>query len=398
MWDQFSDAARPKKYDMNDASAPARSVRKRDFRVDALRGLSLLMIFVDHIPSNFIGYLTLRNYSLSDAAEVFVLLAGFSSMLAYGGAFERGGVISGMRRVLKRVLTLYLSQVGLLLATLVIVRLWTLHFKLEPRIVGPLLRDGIGGVVRGITLEALPSYLDILPLYLALIGIFPLIYLGLRASIVATLCISAAIWAAVNFFQMNLPNLVAPEAASTWYFNPLAWQFIFVCGAVIAMVHRRSGGTGLPRSSAVIAICCLYLLFAAFVVASWRGWTFLDHDAFSIEVFDNDEKTYLSPWRIVNVLALVYVILTSDALRRAAESRWLHPLVLCGRHSLVIFSAGTLLALAGRLTFRTFGSGLPVQSLVNGIGLASLIGIAIVLDAYSRRKKERMIAADSNRP
>ncbi len=57
---------------------------KRDLRVDVLRGISLLMIFIDHIPDNSLGLVTIHNFGFSDAAEVFVLLAGFSSMLAYG--------------------------------------------------------------------------------------------------------------------------------------------------------------------------------------------------------------------------------------------------------------------------------------------------------------------------
>src|SRR6266487_3160746 len=63
------------------------STSKRDPRIDVLRGLALLMIFVDHVPDNLLSLITLRNFGFSDAAEVFVLLAGFSSMLAYGRIF-----------------------------------------------------------------------------------------------------------------------------------------------------------------------------------------------------------------------------------------------------------------------------------------------------------------------
>ena len=74
----------------------------RDARVDALRGLALLMIFIDHVPGNLLSLVTLRNFGFSDAAELFVLLSGFSSMVAYGGSFDRDGVVVGLRRVLLR--------------------------------------------------------------------------------------------------------------------------------------------------------------------------------------------------------------------------------------------------------------------------------------------------------
>jgi hypothetical protein len=44
--------------------------------VDVLRGLSLLMIFCDHLPGNLLSKVTLHNFGFADAAEAFVLLAG----------------------------------------------------------------------------------------------------------------------------------------------------------------------------------------------------------------------------------------------------------------------------------------------------------------------------------
>jgi hypothetical protein len=46
----------------------AASTSKRDPRIDVLRGLALLMIFVDHIPGNVLSLITLRNFGFSDAA------------------------------------------------------------------------------------------------------------------------------------------------------------------------------------------------------------------------------------------------------------------------------------------------------------------------------------------
>src|SRR5579859_4468276 len=83
---------------------------RRDARVDLLRGIALLTIFVDHIPGNLLGDLTFRNFGFSDAAELFVILAGFSSMMAYGGCFERDGAMPGLRRIAARCLRIYRSR------------------------------------------------------------------------------------------------------------------------------------------------------------------------------------------------------------------------------------------------------------------------------------------------
>ena len=45
--------------------------RPRDPRIDAFRGLALVMIFIDHMPGNPYEHYTLRNWGFSDAAEAF---------------------------------------------------------------------------------------------------------------------------------------------------------------------------------------------------------------------------------------------------------------------------------------------------------------------------------------
>ncbi|MGA7327507.1 MAG: OpgC domain-containing protein [Rhodomicrobium sp.] len=113
------------------------------------------MIFIDHIPNNFLDNITMRNFGFSDAAEVFVLLAGFSSVMAYGRVFERDGTRSGLRRILLRLGRLYLFQIGLLLITLVVVLAWTTHYNLQPTIVAPILNKPVTGLAHALALHAI---------------------------------------------------------------------------------------------------------------------------------------------------------------------------------------------------------------------------------------------------
>jgi hypothetical protein len=133
---------------------PPAGASKRDPRVDVFRGLALLMIFVDHIPNNALSLVTIRNFGFSDAAEIFVLLAGFSSMMAYGGVFERDGAGSGLRRIFLRLGRLYLVQVGLLLTTLGVVLIWTTYYQQQPTHVAPILNAPVVGLAHALTLHA----------------------------------------------------------------------------------------------------------------------------------------------------------------------------------------------------------------------------------------------------
>jgi len=349
---------------------------RRDARVDLLRGIALLTIFVDHIPGNLLGDLTFRNFGFSDAAELFVILAGFSSMMAYGGCFERDGAMPGLRRIAARCLRIYLVQIGLLVATLAIIWLWDRRFGLDTAAIQPILDRGVrSGMTHGLILEALPAYLDILPLYVVLIGIFPLVYLLMRWHPLAALALSGALWLATNLDPaLNLPNTVYERR---WFLDPFAWQFLFTIGIGMAMLMRRRAGQ-LPLVPGLRLVAWAYLLFALVATAPWRIWGLWDLQLITVPM---PEKTVLAPLRLLNILALVYLALTSDWLRAVAARPVMAPIIACGKHSLEVFAVGTLLSLIGRLLFDTFGTPLSLQLAVNGVGFLVLFRLGWVLES-----------------
>src|SRR6478735_12742462 len=75
---------------------------KRDLRLDLLRGIGQWMIFLDHIPYNFLNWFTLRNYGFSDAAEIFVFISGYSVGFSYGPAIKAGQFLAGAKRLWTR--------------------------------------------------------------------------------------------------------------------------------------------------------------------------------------------------------------------------------------------------------------------------------------------------------
>jgi len=92
-------------------SPSSEQTSSRDHRVDFLRGLALAMIFINHIPGNPYANFTTINFGFSDAAEIFVLLAGFASANAYFPRFARGERWSASIGALKRSAVLYVSHI-----------------------------------------------------------------------------------------------------------------------------------------------------------------------------------------------------------------------------------------------------------------------------------------------
>jgi len=364
---------------------------KRDARVDALRGIALIMIFIDHVPGNLLALTTLRNFGFSDAAELFVLLAGFSSMVAYGGSFDREGLRTGLQRVFMRCMRLYVFQAILLLTVLVVVGWWLREFGITPSDNGaPFVHSGLAGLKRGLALQALPASLNILPLYIILLGLFPLIYGLIRLSPLVALAASFALWLAVNLDpSINLTNWLDGNG---WFFDPFAWQFLFVLGALgVPVMQERDGN--LPRPLWLRIACYGYLGFALIAAAPWAAWGLSDAHPISIEMPD---KTLLAPLRVLNILAIAIIALGSEGFRHLAQSPAFRFLVVCGRNSLEVFSLGTLLAMLSRLMFRTFGVTPLTELLSNGLGIGLMLALAYSLEHLRRPPATRRVRTITN--
>lgn len=362
------------------ASSPER--KGRDHRVDALRGVALAMMFVDHIPDNLLNRITLRNLGFCDAAEIFVLLAGFASMLAYGRAFARESVRSAMNKLLRRCGKLYVYQVGMLLVSIGVITQWRSIHWVPVDFLEPELAHGWTSLWRAMTLMALPGNLNILPLYIVLLLLFPVIYWVQQRSAWLALALSGAAWLLVNLDPaLNLPNWLDPDG---WYFNPFAWQFLFTLGALSATVTQARGGD-LPRYRLLVAFCWGYLAFSAVQAFPWAQWHLPNLAPFDI---DPPLKTPLSPLRLIDVLSIFYLVQSSPLMSRFAAGRSGQVLAVLGRHSLEVFSAGTLLDLLAKLLFATFGSHWALQIGINVVGLGTLYLLARELDRRKTLQKQ----------
>ncbi|PYD83096.1 OpgC domain-containing protein [Komagataeibacter oboediens] len=357
---------------MGASPSHAATPHRRDHRIDALRGVALLMMCIDHIPQDVLNRFTMRNVGFADAAEVFVLLAGYASWLAYGRAFDRKQpVMSVLARIGRRCWQLYVFQMVMVVVCISTIRIWRHFWPVPVDFLEPELAHGLDSAWRVLSLQALPGNLNILPLYIVLLlGFAPLYALLRGVGTPVVLGVSAAVWLLVNLDpRLNFPNWLDPDG---WYFDPLAWQFLFILGVCGARLAGRHDGS-LPRSRVLAAACGLYLVFSFVQSFPWMDWGLADLRPVSMAVPD---KMILAPWRLLDVLALFYLVQSSPGATTLAATRGGQLMALFGRHSLEIFTAGTLVDLYARLLLTSFGAGWIMQVVVNVAGFVVLLWVA----------------------
>ena len=348
----------------------------RDLRLDLFRGLANWAIFLDHVPNNAVALITARNYGFSDAAELFVFVSGYTVAFVYARMARARGFLAAALGVLGRAWQLYVAYILLFVFYVVTIgyvaqRYGHAHLldEFNNRL---LIRDPVEFLKHGLLLEYKPLNLDVLPLYIALMSAFPpLLWMLMRQPNIA-LMISTAVYVAAHLFGWNL----RAYPAGHWYFNPFAWQLLFVIGAWVA-VGGATAGRALIRSRSTLAVAALFLLFAAILtLASRTGNQDLIPEPVRSAFLPND-KTNLAPYRIIHFLALAVVV--SRLIPKEApilSASYLRPLLLCGERSLEVFCAGVFLAFIAYFAIELVSGSLAFQIVVSITGIGAMIAVA----------------------
>ena len=371
------------------SSSDASSASERDLRLDFFRGIALFSIFIDHIDWNSpLAQFTLRSVGFFDAADVFILISGYTAGMAYGRAIERQGLLRAGMRIYHRVWQLYVAHVFLFMQFMATVAyvvddLNNSIYAEEFRAADFLKEPGLA-VMKALTLQFQPEFMDILPLYIVLLAVLPLVLAGFRLWSAGVLAASFGLWCAV---QLNKSIALAayPGPNQVWFFNPFAWQALFFLGAWCGWRGIQAGIPWLTNRW-LFRLAVAGALTAFLIRFSWTlHWLYNPFPAlFGKTLWPLLSKTNLSPLRFANMLVLA--LLVARLLPPHAQflaGRAAQPFVICGRHSLHVFCLGILLATIGRLVVNEFFGGALLQSVVSAVGIAIMIGTAALMDWFN---------------
>jgi hypothetical protein len=359
--------------------------------IDFWRGFALVTIFINHIPGLYFERFTHRNVSLSDAAELFVLLAGWALRKLVDSVPKNVSAVWLVFRLEGRALDVYVAQLVITEIAIAVLAASSIvldaPFLLDWHNASAMFNDPVKAHIGIVVLTHQLGYFNILPLYVLLMLGAPLVALIHRSASSALLPVSLTIYAATLVLGVNLPTW---PVEGTWFFDPLAWQMIFVLGFLAAGTNGLGGFVRRHREM------LRWIALPAVALGAVAALTRYSPDPINVPtptlVF-MFSKTFLSPARLLHVLALALVFGGAFASICHLMPRLSGYLSLLGRNSLNVFCAASLLSLIGQVLRFALGGTFATDAVIVSVGILIMGGVA-----WASESRERSRAAAAKLP
>jgi len=364
--------------------------RDGDLRLCLLLGIAAWFLFLDHIPHNAVGLLTMRNFGFSGAADLFVFVGGYTAAILYGRMMLERGFVVTATRIFKRLWQLYAAYIVLFVIYIDLIG-YVARKSRAPELIGEFNVAGIVDhtirtLIHGLLLQAKPLNLDVLQLFIVLMAAFPFVLFGMVRRPNVTIVGSLGLYLAARHFDWNLSSF--PDGK--WSLNPFCWQLLFALGAWLALsgANQIRAIHKLQELVVLRAAAGLYLLFALVVtVAGKFPQAGIVPDLLRDALLPDREN--LAPHRVLHFLALAFLF-TYMVPRDWSGFRWqtLQPVIKCGQEWLAVFCAGVFLSFAGHLVLITGPDSLAMQVLVSFTGILIMTGVAYYV-SWSKRQDHK---------
>ena len=292
-------------------------------------------------------------------------------------------------RLAKRVWQLYVAHVMLLVIYAAAVGYIALRFRYDNILhefnVATLIHNPFETLIEGLVLRFKPYNLDVLPLYIVLMVLFPpVLWIMLRRPGL-TMLGSLALYLAARQLGWNLAGY--PQRG--WFFNPFCWQLMFCLGAWAAV-----GGSiklrPVANSPLVVYLGCAYLVFALIMTLArsfkslgelFPGWLY--------SAFNPNDKTNLAPYRALHFIVIAFLVarfLPKDW--PGLQWRLFDPLIKCGQQSLPVFCVGVFLSFMAYFLLTISSGTLLDQIMISAAGIAILCVIAYYSDLVETDRQD----------
>jgi hypothetical protein len=215
-------------------------------------------------------------------------------------------------------------------------------------------------------------------------GLFPpVLWLMLRQPN-WTMVAAIVLWLVSRQTGWNL----AAYPQGTWYFNPFAWQVLFVFGAWCALGGARQSA-GVIMHPATLWFCIGYMILGLVMTMAGKFPAFGEmFPQWLYSMFNPNDKTNLAPYRFLHFVVIVILVI------RFVPKDWpglewkiFDPMVVCGQQSLAVFCVGVFLSFVGHFVLSLSSGSLFAQIFVSVAGIAIMTIVAYYISWSKRQDK-----------
>ena len=277
----------------------------------------------------------------------------------------------------------------------------------------PFFNDPMNGIVGLMTLTYVPNYFDILPMYIVVLVMMPLVIAIARihpwAAVGFCVAVYIAQWTIGFHFPAEAPRLDPTwvdrllyndgyiawrerVVNREWFFNPMGWQLLFFTGFGLAVGWLKA-----PSRSWRLFWVCVAVLVVSLLLDYWPIYSNFRLPLFLTDLFGVEEgfrplfeaRRVINPWlnktdfgilRYVHFLAAAYVVVhLLHGHEEKLRSPWGAPIMKCGQQSLPVFLFSMALSRYAGIALDHTGRSIPANILVNALAILSLVGIAYLL-------------------
>ena len=362
----------------------------------------MFIILMAHTPGNFLTSWIPARWGFSDATEMFVFCSGMASAIAFGGAFQRVGWLLGTARVAFRIWQVYWAHIGLFVAVAAMLAGIDFYGGYDKNYIGSLnlwkfFEDPAVPLIGLVTLSYVPNYFDILPMYMVVLAMMPLIMALQRVHTGLVFAFMVVVWLGAQqslWGDAHLAFPAEPWSDRNWFFNPFGWQLIFFTG----FAFMRGWLPKPPVHSVLIALAAFIVI--ANIPLSNVGVRAVARDWFFVTEVGNPviearlaisaliDKTDFGLFRFAHFLSLAYLawVLAGDkgdnllargtGMLARVWAQMLKIILKVGQQSLAVFVMSMFLARVMGFVMDLIGREVGTTLLVNFGGACLLVATA----------------------
>ena len=238
----------------------------------------------------------------------------------------------------------------------------------------PFFDDPMNGLVGLMSLTYVPNYFDILPMYLVLLFMVPVVVMLSRLHPYLAVSAILGLWLANQVWDFRLPAEWWSDRP--WFFDPFGWALIFFTGFALSAGWVRAP----VRRPWLMALAAVFVL----ALVPLSHWPIYSKVAWLEEIrralWPGFEKTNFGLLRWLHFLALGYLAIgLLQGRERILDHPVLRPVIRVGQQALATFVTSMVLAQIVGMLLDRVGRGMVTVPLANLAGFACLIATAYMV-------------------